>query len=132
MWEPRRLTPLWASTACYSDSFTFNLAPHMSDVEDVECEQLEFYEQSLAQGRCDCLAGACSALGLSLGHCIQIVTNEMLIKGLFISLQCCSVINRSKYRTAYPSSDKFNECSSRLFFLRGHIGNDVILNDFSI
>jgi hypothetical protein len=23
MWEPRRLTPLWAFTACYRDSFTF-------------------------------------------------------------------------------------------------------------
>jgi hypothetical protein len=23
MWESRRLTTLWASTACYSDSFTF-------------------------------------------------------------------------------------------------------------
>jgi hypothetical protein len=23
MWEPRRLTTLWASTACYMDSFTF-------------------------------------------------------------------------------------------------------------
>jgi hypothetical protein len=23
MWEPRRLTTLWAHTACYSDSFTF-------------------------------------------------------------------------------------------------------------
>jgi hypothetical protein len=23
MWEPRRLTTLWASTACYTDSFTF-------------------------------------------------------------------------------------------------------------
>jgi hypothetical protein len=23
MWEPRRLTTLWVSTACYSDSFTF-------------------------------------------------------------------------------------------------------------
>jgi hypothetical protein len=23
MWEPRRLTALWASTACYRDSFTF-------------------------------------------------------------------------------------------------------------
>jgi hypothetical protein len=22
MWEPRRLTTLWASTACYGDSFT--------------------------------------------------------------------------------------------------------------
>jgi hypothetical protein len=25
MWEPRRLTTLWASTTCYSDSFTFTL-----------------------------------------------------------------------------------------------------------
>jgi hypothetical protein len=26
MWEPRRLTTLWASTACYTDSFTFFFA----------------------------------------------------------------------------------------------------------
>jgi hypothetical protein len=25
MWEPRRLTTLWAFTACYRDSFTFLL-----------------------------------------------------------------------------------------------------------
>jgi hypothetical protein len=25
MWEPRRLTTLWASTVCYRDSFTFNM-----------------------------------------------------------------------------------------------------------
>jgi hypothetical protein len=25
MWEPRRLTALWASTVCYRDSFTFTL-----------------------------------------------------------------------------------------------------------
>jgi hypothetical protein len=25
MWEPQRLTTLWASTASYRDSFTFNL-----------------------------------------------------------------------------------------------------------
>jgi hypothetical protein len=25
MWEPRRLTTLWASTACYRDGFTFTL-----------------------------------------------------------------------------------------------------------
>jgi hypothetical protein len=25
MWKPRRLTTLWASTACYRDSFTFFL-----------------------------------------------------------------------------------------------------------
>jgi hypothetical protein len=26
MWEPRRLTTLWVSTACYEDSFTFTLS----------------------------------------------------------------------------------------------------------
>jgi hypothetical protein len=26
MWEPRRLTPLWASTACYKDSFALSRA----------------------------------------------------------------------------------------------------------
>jgi hypothetical protein len=26
MWEPRRLKTLWASTACYSDNFTFTFA----------------------------------------------------------------------------------------------------------
>jgi hypothetical protein len=25
MWQPRRLTTLWVSTACYTDSFTFYL-----------------------------------------------------------------------------------------------------------
>jgi hypothetical protein len=25
MWEPERVTTLWASTACYRGSFTFNL-----------------------------------------------------------------------------------------------------------
>jgi hypothetical protein len=27
MWEPRRLTTLWASTECYRDSFTFLFTP---------------------------------------------------------------------------------------------------------
>jgi hypothetical protein len=27
MWEPRRLTTLWASTACYRDSFTLYTPP---------------------------------------------------------------------------------------------------------
>jgi hypothetical protein len=27
MWEPRCLTTLWASTACYKESFTFYLSP---------------------------------------------------------------------------------------------------------
>jgi hypothetical protein len=33
--EPRRLTTLWASTACYSDSFTF-LLPYVLDVESAD------------------------------------------------------------------------------------------------
>jgi hypothetical protein len=28
MWEPRRLTTLWASTSCYRDSFTFIISWH--------------------------------------------------------------------------------------------------------
>jgi hypothetical protein len=30
MWEPQRLSTLWASTACYRDSFTFtDMADHL-------------------------------------------------------------------------------------------------------
>jgi hypothetical protein len=32
MWEPRRLTTLWAFTACYSDSFTFTAVIRISAV----------------------------------------------------------------------------------------------------
>jgi hypothetical protein len=28
MWEPRRLTTLWAFTACYRDNFTFSFNEH--------------------------------------------------------------------------------------------------------
>jgi hypothetical protein len=40
MWKPRRLTTLWASTACYNDSFThFSLRckdmPHCSGIETI-------------------------------------------------------------------------------------------------
>jgi hypothetical protein len=30
MWKPRRLTTLWASTACHRDSFTFFFLPYQS------------------------------------------------------------------------------------------------------
>jgi hypothetical protein len=30
MWEPWRLTTLWASTACYKDSFTFILEKYVN------------------------------------------------------------------------------------------------------
>jgi hypothetical protein len=32
MWEPRPLTPLWAFTACYRDSFTYTLLTLLSPV----------------------------------------------------------------------------------------------------
>jgi hypothetical protein len=32
MWEPQRLTTLWASTACYRDSFTFLFKKMTEDV----------------------------------------------------------------------------------------------------
>jgi hypothetical protein len=32
MWEPRRLATLWASTACYRDSFTFRFLPVYSSL----------------------------------------------------------------------------------------------------
>jgi hypothetical protein len=38
MWEPRRVTTLWVSTACYSDSFAFFTFLHME-----KCLKLEFY-----------------------------------------------------------------------------------------
>jgi hypothetical protein len=31
MWEPRRLTTVWASTACYGDSFTLPLPLYFHD-----------------------------------------------------------------------------------------------------
>jgi hypothetical protein len=33
MWEPRRLTTLWAFTACYRDNFTFYLSITCSNLE---------------------------------------------------------------------------------------------------
>jgi hypothetical protein len=32
MWEPRRLTTVWASTACYRDSFTSFFLPLYTDI----------------------------------------------------------------------------------------------------
>jgi hypothetical protein len=32
MWEPRRLTTLWAFTACYRDSFTPNLHKELAEI----------------------------------------------------------------------------------------------------
>jgi hypothetical protein len=41
MWEPRRLTNLWASTACYRDSFTFFLR------ESIACHSRSSYPFSV-------------------------------------------------------------------------------------
>jgi hypothetical protein len=35
MWEPRHLTTLWASTACYRDSFAFLSLPYEADISSV-------------------------------------------------------------------------------------------------
>jgi hypothetical protein len=37
MWEPRHLTTLWASTACYRDSFTFTYIWYTSKKFDDIC-----------------------------------------------------------------------------------------------
>jgi hypothetical protein len=36
MWKPRRLTTLWAFTACYRDSFTFYLFTHLEHRSSVK------------------------------------------------------------------------------------------------
>jgi hypothetical protein len=36
MWEPRRLTTLWALTACYRDSFTLFFNPFFTTYESVD------------------------------------------------------------------------------------------------
>jgi hypothetical protein len=44
MWEPRRLTTLWASTACYSDSVPIN-----RDIEPIEmlvCPECRLVQRS--------------------------------------------------------------------------------------
>jgi hypothetical protein len=35
MWEPQHLTTLWASTACYRDTFTFFLKVGLCDLHPV-------------------------------------------------------------------------------------------------
>jgi hypothetical protein len=35
MWEPRRLTTLWVSIACYRDSFTFCTVPQWRFVDNI-------------------------------------------------------------------------------------------------
>jgi hypothetical protein len=33
MWEPRRLTTLWASTACYRNHFTFSFTVYLKKIK---------------------------------------------------------------------------------------------------
>jgi hypothetical protein len=42
MWEPRRLTTLWTSTACYRDSFTFFLGKGRVSLASSEVTPLDF------------------------------------------------------------------------------------------
>jgi hypothetical protein len=39
MWEPRRRTTLWASTACYRDSFKFLLSTKLISPKNCHCEE---------------------------------------------------------------------------------------------
>jgi hypothetical protein len=47
MWEPRPLTPLWAFTACYRDSFTFFLDFIIRNSAILRWTVLLFLNQSL-------------------------------------------------------------------------------------
>jgi hypothetical protein len=40
IWEPRRLTILWASTACYRDSFIFSLAKILAYFSTLKMEAI--------------------------------------------------------------------------------------------
>jgi hypothetical protein len=44
MWEPRPLTPLWAFTACYRDSFTYFLL-YLGWAVIVACHQQTYSKQ---------------------------------------------------------------------------------------
>jgi hypothetical protein len=45
MWEPRRLTTLWASTACCRDNFTFYFLHDVNFVEKI-CEGTPYLTES--------------------------------------------------------------------------------------
>jgi hypothetical protein len=47
MWEPQRLTTLWASMASYRDSFTF--LPYLKEVKAIESEANQEIIQAIAQ-----------------------------------------------------------------------------------
>jgi hypothetical protein len=52
MWEPRRLTTLWASTACYRDSFTFFRTFHASTLTRYSVLHDFAWESSVPSGDC--------------------------------------------------------------------------------
>jgi hypothetical protein len=51
MWEPRRLTTLWASTACHRDSFTFTflVVVVVDTFEDVFRSAVHFFRETMAR-----------------------------------------------------------------------------------
>jgi hypothetical protein len=65
MWEPRRLTTLWASTACYRNSFTFywafRLCPSSGTVEAGKHNVLETGTQNYWVFRLFSLSGILEA-----------------------------------------------------------------------
>jgi hypothetical protein len=62
MWESRRLTALWASTACYRDNFTFNNNyPKWENLIFQDFRSI-FYKRNQYACNCDC--GAVMCLGV--------------------------------------------------------------------
>jgi hypothetical protein len=58
MWEPRRLTTVWASTASYTDSFTHTTHIHNAFPPSLSC-LLEVYLTALSVNQ------------ITLGECLQ-------------------------------------------------------------
>jgi hypothetical protein len=75
MWEPRRLTTLWASTACYSYSFTFILLAELNKrllnigtVTMLRAGRMEFHSRQVQKFFCQplCLMGVNLTIHLHL------------------------------------------------------------------
>jgi hypothetical protein len=46
MWEPRPLTPLWAFTACYRDSFTLEIQLQLQQIQ-LQLQQIQLQLQQM-------------------------------------------------------------------------------------
>jgi hypothetical protein len=69
MWEPRLLTTIWASTACYRDNFTFT-------IRFLNCTTIDFINDHTHRH------------GTEFLERIEFVSNLSCVIGLWISLYC--------------------------------------------